>query len=108
MRSAKGALMPTRTLQTWQMTLACWLRSLIFCSSQKPISRRRCVTSLGAESCLIRTAVPARTLLSGQMKGWRHSDSTEDGSLIVGELTSAEMELQESMLILGAVRLNHY
>src|SRR5204862_1537299 len=41
MASANSALMPRRALQTWQMTLLCWLSSLMRCSSQNPISRRR-------------------------------------------------------------------
>lgn len=64
--------MPSRALQTWQIRLVWRLRSLIFCSSQKPISRKRCVTSAGAESCLMRTSAPVRTLLSGHRKGWEH------------------------------------
>jgi hypothetical protein len=51
------------------MMLVCRLTSLICCSSQKPSSRRRCETSGGVESCLIRTAVPATTRLKGQRKG---------------------------------------
>src|SRR5207244_9970733 len=69
--SASSALMPTRTLQTWQMTLVCWLRSLTRCSSQKPISRRRWTISGEAESCLIRQAAPARSLLRGRSEGRR-------------------------------------
>ena len=44
--------MPRRALQTWQMRLLWRLRSLIFCSSQKPISRRRWVTSGEADKLL--------------------------------------------------------
>src|ERR1051325_3129615 len=47
------------------------LTSFICCSSQKPISRRRCETSGGAEICLMRTALPATTRLSGQRNGSR-------------------------------------
>ncbi len=67
--SANSGLIPKRTLQTWQIILVFCVSSLIFCSSQKPISRSRCVTSGGAVNCLIRTAVPARTLLNGQAIG---------------------------------------
>src|SRR3954471_20765191 len=51
------------------MRLLWRLRSLICCSSQKPISRRRWETSGEAESCLMRTAVPAMTRLNGQRNG---------------------------------------
>jgi len=68
--SASRWLMPMRAPETWQIRLAWRLRSLIFCSSQNPISRRRCVTSAGAESFLMRTSTPVPTLLSGHKKGW--------------------------------------
>jgi hypothetical protein len=68
MASANSALMPRRALQTWQMTLLCWLSNLMRCSSQKPISRRRREISGEALSCLIRQAVPTLNLLSGQIK----------------------------------------
>src|ERR1043165_5224595 len=100
--AANGALMPTRTLQTWQITLACWLSNLIFCSSQNPISRKRCVTSGEAESCLMRTAVPARTWLSGHMKGWRHSDSEPHGcSLIRPKITPSNPHWQGANHVLA-------
>lgn len=53
-------------LQTWQTTL--WLRRTqrMLCSSHMPSSRRRWQTSGEASSCLMRTEVPARTLLKGQ------------------------------------------
>lgn len=61
--------MPSRALHTWQIKLVCRLRSLIFCSSQNPISRNRWVTSGGAESCLMRTSTPVRILLKGHRNG---------------------------------------
>src|SRR5438128_1059016 len=69
MDSASSALMPRRTLHTRQMRLVCWLRSLMRCSSQNPISRSRRAISGDAESCLIRQADPTRNLLNGQTKG---------------------------------------
>src|SRR5439155_488299 len=98
MASANSALRPRRTLQTWQMRLVCWLRSLIFWSSQKPISRRRWAISGEAESCLIRQAAPTRSLLSGQMKGCSQPGAAfaEDGFLlIVRQGTVIETRLQE-------------
>src|SRR2546429_5905983 len=96
--SANSALRPRRTLQTWQMRLVCWLRSLIFCSSQRPISRRRWAISGEAESCLIRQAEPTRSLLRGQMKGCSQPGAafTEDGFLlIVRQGNVIETRLQE-------------
>ena len=46
--------------------------NLITCSSQKPISRRRSATSSEVQSCLIRTGMPARILLKGQVVGAAH------------------------------------
>ena len=72
--SANSSLMARRALQTWQMTLALLLSNRIFRSSQKPSSRNRCFISGDAESCLMRTAVPAWTWVRGQIKGcWQPS-----------------------------------
>src|SRR5690606_38752047 len=96
---ANCTLIPRRTLQTWQMIFACCASNRIFCSSQNPISRSRWLTSGGAESCLMRTAVPARTSLSGQMNGWGHSglaDTVTTPSFIADETRLVETELQEA------------
>jgi hypothetical protein len=46
--------------------------------------------SPGAESCLMHTTVPARTLLSGQIPGWAHcpsrTTSGRDGFFTGGKL----------------------
>ena len=60
---------PVRALHTWQIKLVWWTSSLMTCSSPKPISRKRLVTSGGAESSLMRTCIPVRTRLSGQVEG---------------------------------------
>src|SRR5256885_8527441 len=73
--SASFLLMPSRALHTWQIRLDWRATSLIFWSSQKPISRNRCVTSLEAESRLMHTTVPSATWLSGQTFGPAHSPS---------------------------------
>src|SRR5947207_7346486 len=106
MASANSVLRPRRTLQTWQMRLVCWLRSLIFWSSQKPISRRRWAISGEAESCLIRQAAPTRSLLSGQMKGCSQPGAAfaEDGFLlIVRQGNVIETRLQEGFRTLRAL-----
>src|SRR5436853_855163 len=98
MASANSALRPRRTLQTWQMRLVCWLRSLIFCSSQKPISRRRWAISGEAESCLMRQAEPARSLLSGQTKAGSQPLAAfrDDGFLLTARQGNViETRLQE-------------
>ena len=71
MVSASAALMPKRALQTWGIRLPARLNNLICCSSQKPISRSRCVVSGDAASCLMHTTVPAWMRLNGQMPSLR-------------------------------------
>lgn len=75
MDSASFLLIPSRALQTWQIRLDWRATSLIFCSSQKPISRSRWVTSWEAESRLMQTTVPSAMWLSGQTFGPAHSPS---------------------------------
>ena len=67
----------------------------MFCSSQKPSSRKRCVTSGAVESCLIQTTVPASTRLNGQTFGPAHLPSkiTYD---CVRFFTEAEIRLIET------------
>ena len=96
--SASCVLMPRRTLHTWQMIFACCESNRTFCSSQKPISRSRCLTSGGAESCLIRTEVPARTWLKGQTNGCGHSafaSTRIEPSFIGKDTRRIETQLQE-------------
>src|SRR2546423_12813246 len=107
MASASWLLMPRRALHTWQMRLLCRLRSLICCSSQKPISRRRWEISGEAESCLMRTAVPATTRLNGQRNGsfvQPFSPKQLDMNLFTCRvnLMAIETELQEGLFIGGA------
>src|ERR1043165_1774033 len=97
MRSANFALIASFTLHTWQITFVCWLSNLIFCSSQKPISRNRCVTSGGAESSLMRTAVPARTWLNGHTNGWPHSAGALLGSFIVARLRQLRLSCKNAL-----------
>jgi len=99
--SANSALMPRRALQTWQMTLLCWLSSLMRCCSQNPISRRRRAISGEAQSCLIRQAVPTRSLLSGQTKDspWPWATFTDGVFLLTARHGKViETRLQEGIL----------
>src|SRR5262245_30595737 len=57
--------MARRALQTRQMMLDSLVRSLMICSSPKPISRNRPASLGEAQSCLMRTATPALTRVSG-------------------------------------------
>ena len=85
--------MPRRALQTRQIRLGWRLKSLICCSSQKPISRSRLVISGGASRRLMRTAAPATTRLSGQIEGSQWPSCAWHGS---GRFTCAQIIVIET------------
>jgi len=70
--------MARRALQTRQIIFELAVINLITCSSQNPISLRRSATSSVVQSCLIRTGIPARILLKGQVVGAEHRVSFQD------------------------------
>src|SRR5690348_13771466 len=65
MRLANCSLIASLALQTRQMKFAWLVSNRMICSSPRPISRRRFWVSGAAQSCLMRTAMPALTLLRG-------------------------------------------
>lgn len=56
--SARRALIPKRALQTWQIMVRSCVNNRIFCSSQKPSSRSRWLSSGEASNWRIRQRVP--------------------------------------------------
>src|SRR5689334_18281344 len=84
--------MARRALQTWQMKLDWLVSSRIIWSSQRPSSRRRFCISGAAQSCLMRTATPALTRVSGQTS---QRDSSTPGSTAFSQFI---IDCHESLL----------
>ena len=80
--SARRVLNARRALYTRQMTFVPQLSSLMTCSSPSPISRKRWPTSCEAESCLTRTATPARTRFNGQSRLTQQAGSPTGGDCL--------------------------